>query len=188
MAAKIYNVMLLKRDGIDILLYVKDVKRISFKLSRKDASTIEMNIPLSVSSEEMIRIVEAHLPTMRDMINKYGRNTSTLLGAPDAAMVAMLKERLRSLVPEIELAMGVKAATYTIKFMTSRWGSCNVVKRRISINSALAHLPEEYTEYVLVHELAHIFQPNHSPAFWSIVARYCPRWRIIRAALKKYHP
>ena len=53
-----------------------------------------------------------------------------------------------------------------------RFGSCSVRSRRLRLSHRLAAFPEWVRDYVLVHELAHLQEPNHSPAFWRLVHRY----------------
>ncbi|MCZ7536747.1 MAG: M48 family metallopeptidase [Acidimicrobiia bacterium] len=53
-----------------------------------------------------------------------------------------------------------------------RWGSCSPEARSIRVSSRLAAFPDWVLDYVLVHELAHLAEPNHGPAFHDIVARY----------------
>ena len=47
-------------------------------------------------------------------------------------------------------------------------------------------MPEEIVDYIIVHELAHLKQMNHSPQFWSIVEQYIPDYRIMKKAINKY--
>lgn len=54
----------------------------------------------------------------------------------------------------------------------SRWGSCSPGRGDIRVSERLAPFPPWVLDYVLVHELAHLVEPNHSPAFWRLVARY----------------
>lgn len=54
----------------------------------------------------------------------------------------------------------------------SRYGSCSPHEGTIRISSALADMPRWVRDYVLVHELAHLLEPNHSQAFWALVNRY----------------
>jgi len=78
---------------------------------------------------------------------------------------------------------GLPYARSTVRLARSRWGSCSRVGV-ISLNARLLLLPPALVDYVLVHELCHTRQPNHSPAFWHLVARYCPAYPDHRAALR----
>ena len=63
----------------------------------------------------------------------------------------------------------------SIEYVTNqqkRCGSCNYKKKTIRIAHYLAHMPEWVRDYVIIHEMAHILEPNHSKAFWDIVYRY----------------
>ncbi|MGH8897095.1 MAG: M48 metallopeptidase family protein [Egibacteraceae bacterium] len=53
-----------------------------------------------------------------------------------------------------------------------RWGSCTTGSGAVRISTALASCPRWVLDYVIVHELAHLVEPNHRPAFWALVARY----------------
>ncbi|MDO4280468.1 MAG: SprT family zinc-dependent metalloprotease [Peptococcaceae bacterium] len=79
--------------------------------------------------------------------------------------------------------VGVEVAGVGIRFQRTRWGSCSS-KGRISLNGLLMLAPEEVRDYVVVHELCHLRQMNHSPAFWAEVARVLPDYKKARAWLK----
>ena len=83
---------------------------------------------------------------------------------------------LRRMLPLWEARMGVRVTRLTLRDMTSRWGSCRADKATLSISLRLALVPEECVEQVLVHELCHLFQPNHSPAFYAEMTRFLPDW------------
>lgn len=74
----------------------------------------------------------------------------------------------------------------TLRFrrMSSRWGSCQPTTA-ITLNLRLLHAPVECIEYIIVHELAHLVEPNHSPAFHAVVAEVLPDWKERKKALKE---
>ncbi len=73
----------------------------------------------------------------------------------------------------------------TIKSQKSRWGSCGI-KNDININWLLLMAPADVLEYVVVHELCHIKEKNHSIRFWALVAEHLPDYKSRRQWLKKH--
>lgn len=66
----------------------------------------------------------------------------------------------------------------------SRWGSASE-RGNLNFNYKLLFLPLEVADYVIVHELCHLAEFNHSPAFWRLVERACPTHRALRQALRR---
>ena len=86
---------------------------------------------------------------------------------------------------------GLAFPSLSFRRMRSRWGSCRPQKGALSFNTRLAELPPDCADYVVVHELAHFWQPNHSAAFYAEVARVLPDWKLRRdkiRAWEKIHP
>lgn len=78
--------------------------------------------------------------------------------------------------------LGVKPSALLLSSAKTRWGSCNS-KGEIRLNWHLVRLAPELIDYVVVHELAHLIELNHSPAFWRNVERACPDYRNARREL-----
>jgi hypothetical protein len=72
-----------------------------------------------------------------------------------------------------------------IKNQKTRWGSCST-SRNLNFSYKLVYLPESLVDYVIVHELCHLKQMNHSVRFWDLVSETIPDWKIRRKALKKH--
>jgi len=79
---------------------------------------------------------------------------------------------------------GKKPNRITIRVMSSRWGSCSSTGH-ISLNLYLADIDEHLREYVLIHELSHLYQMNHSSLFWNKVSEKCPDYMERRRALRR---
>ncbi len=85
---------------------------------------------------------------------------------------------------EIAPFYGVNYAKIRIGSQKSRWGSCSSNKT-LSFNQNLVKAPRSIIEYVVIHEICHLLQPNHSAAFWNEVGRLCGDFREKRAWLKR---
>jgi predicted metal-dependent hydrolase len=73
----------------------------------------------------------------------------------------------------------------TVRNQRSRWGSCSR-RGTISLNWRLVQTPPSVSDYLVIHELAHLAQMNHSRRFWQVVARLCPHYREAERWLKRH--
>ena len=92
------------------------------------------------------------------------------------------------IVPHLEGVAGkfaFKPGKCTVRIQKGRWGSCSAKESAISLNAMLLFLPDEIVEYILIHELCHLRQMNHSPLFWKEVEKYCPDYAVRRHKLRK---
>lgn len=82
---------------------------------------------------------------------------------------------------------GLRPSSWRLSSATGRWGSCTV-EGKISLNWRLIHFELHIIDYVIAHELAHLRQMNHSPAFWDEVKTICPDYLTAYKALKGLSP
>ncbi len=85
---------------------------------------------------------------------------------------------------ELAARHGLEVRRVTVRNQRSRWGSCSAAKS-ISLNWRLIQTPAHVRDYVIVHELMHLRQLNHSPRFWKLVEAACPDYRAAEKWLKE---
>lgn len=71
-----------------------------------------------------------------------------------------------------------------IKNPRTRWGSCSK-KGNLNFNYKILHLPPKLADYIIVHELCHLKEFNHSPRFWNLVSQTIPNYKKCRKDLRK---
>jgi predicted metal-dependent hydrolase len=69
--------------------------------------------------------------------------------------------------------------------MKTRWGVCNLKSNTITLNTNLIKYDIECLDYVIIHELSHLLEFNHSDNFWKIVSKYCKNYKKIKNKLKE---
>jgi predicted metal-dependent hydrolase len=89
------------------------------------------------------------------------------------------------LIAKWERLMGVHVASFTVRKMKTKWGSCTPDLQTIRFNLELAKKPAECLEYVIVHELVHLLEPSHNHRFIAFMDSFLPKWRCDRAELNR---
>lgn len=95
------------------------------------------------------------------------------------------KEKLGQRTAYFARLMGVSYGKVTVRAAKTRWGSCSGAGN-LNFHWKLVLMPPEVLDYVVVHELAHRKEMNHSPAFWAEVERILPDYKARRRWLKTY--
>lgn len=107
----------------------------------------------------------------------------------------LLKETAECVFPRVLARLYPVAAPYGVPYpqmklrrMRSRWGSCMPTKSLITLNTYLVIAPLSCTDQVVLHELCHFLEPNHSVRFYACLSRMMPEWHKWREEVKKYTP
>ncbi len=99
------------------------------------------------------------------------------------------RNELADSIPEAlsrcEGIVGKTAGEWRIKKMKTRWGTCNVQEKRIWINEALVTKPKICLDYILTHELVHLYERKHNAIFKSYMDRFFPDWRNVKRILNE---
>ena len=166
-------------------------RRKTLALQVKEGGEVVVRAPLYVRQREIRSFVEEHL----DWIEKQQRRleaaaavraqieplSESELTRLSRAARTDLSERAMYFAPRI----GVTYGRISIRHQKTKWGSCSS-KGNLNFNCLLMLAPEEVRDYVVVHELCHRKQMNHSPAFWAEVERILPDYREARRWLKTH--
>ena len=113
-----------------------------------------------------------------EMIAEYGNGTQAI-----ERMRQRTRKLLNEKVPAFAAKIGVSYGKITVRAMKSRWGSCSI-RGDLSFNLLLSELPEEILDYVIIHELCHRVEMNHSSRFWQLVQKHDPDYLRHRKYLR----
>ena len=96
-----------------------------------------------------------------------------------------LKEAIPPLIAKWEPVVGVEVAEWGVKRMKTKWGTCNIEARRIWLNLELAKTSPHCLEYIIVHEMVHLLERNHTDRFVAYMNRFMPQWKLYRDELNR---
>jgi predicted metal-dependent hydrolase len=150
--------------------------------------------PVTVGIGARIPVAGQELPIVAGQLRRAERQGDALI-VPDAPSMAAacvkawLKLQARAaLAPacgRYAAALGRVPGRITLRDTRSRWGSCTA-RGDLMFSWRLVMAPSEVLDYVAAHEVAHLVEMNHSPAYWAVVERICPDYRAPRAWLKAH--
>ena len=95
----------------------------------------------------------------------------------------LLKGETEKILPKWEQITGLHCESWQIKYMITRWGTCNTEKKKLWFNLQLAQKPVECLEYVILHELIHLKERTHNSIFIAYMDMYMKNWREVRKEL-----
>jgi hypothetical protein len=147
-----------------------------------------LTVPPWMAEADVDRVIASH----RDWIaRERAKQRPRLRLDPQFVSEAEARRAARELVTMLAEdeadELGVRWARIEIRDQRSRWGSCST-RGTLSFNWRLVLAPFEVLDYVVVHELCHLREPNHSRRFWRLVESRRPGWRAQRDWLHEHGP
>ncbi len=150
-------------------------------------SEITVRAPRRTTEERIAQVVREHIGWINKQLEKQRAKRikdADLTPEQIKEIKRNAKIVLKQKVEHFSKIMGLKYGRITVTSADTRFGSCSS-KGNIAFSWKLMLYPEEAVDYVVVHELAHLLEMNHSPAFYAIVASVFPDYKARRALLKK---
>ena len=179
--------MTLNVDGLEIELTRKSIKNMYVRVRPQDGC-VTISAPQRMPQRQIVEFVRQH----RVWIDKQRRKAAE----SDRPTFSWTDERKREAQRAIESALpallakwgpiiGRKPTHITLRLMTSRWGSCTPATGRIRLNLQLGLMDPRFLEYVLVHEMTHLWARGHGAEFQRRMSSYLPDWRQLRRELNR---
>lgn len=145
-------------------------------LEVRESPYLGRNISVDTAGKKMIMLTE---------------NDSTVTSRA-AVLDNFYKSEMKRAVPDVlercTSVVGKKPEEIRFRDMKTRWGTCNVREKRIWLNIQLALHPRECLDYVMTHELTHLYVANHGPEFKAYMDRFYPDWRRVKKELNSMPP
>ena len=151
----------------------------------KPTGEVEVRCPKKCSRRDVEAFLVSKEAWIKGHLEKIAERpaVAVLSEAERKTLAKQAAQILPSKVQHFAAEIGVSYGRITIRSQRTRWGSCSA-KGNLNFNCLLMLCPEEVMDYVVVHELCHRKELNHSAAFWAAVEKVCPDYRVHRKWLK----
>ena len=169
--------------------WIKEKIKEQRKKKRIKEFNLKNNIYLFKGKTIRLKIFESHpkkILFQKRNVEVYGKDIS-LIKAQSILISWYQKQAKEHFTEKIKLIskeINIPYKKFTVKDYKSKWGLCFYSKAEISINWRLIMAPESVSRYVIIHELCHLVQPNHSKNFWKLVEDFFPDYKDNKQWLK----
>ena len=178
------------KEKIEIEIIKSNRKTIAIEV-RQDLRVI-VRAPKRASNREIMKFVEQkqdwiakHLAYMQIRYEETRRVKEKQFTDDD---IRKMKDEAKRVIPDrVKYYAGIMGVTFgkiTIKNPKTRWGSCSS-KGNLNFNCLLMLTPDKVRDYVVIHELCHLKQMNHSKMFWAEVEKVMPDYKVYRQWLSR---
>ena len=164
---------------------IKRSDRRTVAITIKDGNVI-LRAPKRLSDKDAEKIINSHLEWITSKLSDYEKKKGVRLDLTDKE-VALLRKSAKKYftkkTDEYSKIMNLEYGRITITGAKTRFGSCSS-KGNISYSYRLMLYPEPAREYVVVHELSHLVEMNHSKKFYAVIEKYLPDYKERRMLLR----
>lgn len=160
------------------------------KFLQKQTNEDEGSVYLSGKKYKLVvnerqRVRKAELREDEILIDLIGTREEELGMAMRAIYTRSLEGRLPDIIAECEDHCGLRADSWSLRDMKSRWGSCTPKTGKIRLSISLARFDDECVKSVVYHELCHLAFPDHSDKFYKLLYSFCPDYNVLRKRMNE---
>lgn len=188
MNTKTYRLPVSFIPGIEAALVTESSRR-SFQIRIEPKGIVSVRVPLRTPETVVTKLLQekaqwicVHLAKVKE--KKASGEVLPPFTSEELKQIRLsARKDLSARLSYWSKTLGIDYTSMSIRFQKTRWGSCSG-KGSISLNALLMLTPERIRDYVVIHELCHRKEMNHSKAFWEKVGRACPTYPEDRKWLK----
>ena len=151
----------------------------NIRISLKSDGTVLVTLPKYASYKEAKDFVISKIDWIKENIKEDIKNKNDI-----EKIRKLAKDILPKRLTELAKEHGFKYGRVSIRNQKTRYGSCSF-KNNINLNMNLVNLPQKFIDYVILHELCHTIEKNHSKRFWDLLNKHYPNALEVRKDLKK---
>jgi predicted metal-dependent hydrolase len=140
----------------------------------------------------LLNLIEIEAPARLELAHdrivlqvRPGATTERKRAIVDEFYRCQIEAAIPPLIAKWEYLMGVEVASFSVRKMKTKWGSCTPSLQTIRFNLELAKKPAECLEYVIVHELVHLLEPSHNYRFVAFMDSFMPKWKFYQSELNR---
>ena len=175
-------------DGKKIIYTLRKNRRSKcMRLSVSADASVKMSVPMRVSGQMADAFLRAKAAWVFSRLENF-KNNSSVLPLATREDYLKYKELAREIVAKklqhFNAEYGYQWKKISIRNTKTRWGSCSS-SGNLNFSYRIIYLPEHLCDYIIVHELCHLGQFNHSAKFWDLVTRTVPDYKKRRREIKK---
>lgn len=175
-------------DGLVLHVTRKAIKNMYLRI-KPPGGEITVSAPLRMSDAQIVAFARARRPWIveqRRKVAESGADAEPWTDERRMEAAEAINAQLPALLERWGAIIGRSPTHITLRVMTTRWGSCTPRTGRIRLNLRLGLMDPKFLEYVLVHEMTHLWASGHGAEFQRRMTRYLPNWRQLRSELNHY--
>ena len=178
-------------DGLEVQVVRKPIKNLYLRV-KPPSGNVVISAPNRMRNGDIAAFVRAKRTWIEASQSKIRANrargsarTTVWTDELRQQAAANINAALPSLLARWEPIVGKSPTRITLRAMTSRWGSCTPHTGCIRLNLQLGLMDERFLEYVLVHELTHLWECGHGAEFQQRISTYLPNWKQLQYELNR---